>query len=392
MADELSAPLGRKKRSRRNDASGFRLGGLPLGRVLFAVIALVLMAIGGALLFANQPEGGRPVSEIAVSSGVTRNGGSGETPTETSEAEQATTGVSVSEMVSVPATEGEQLQPAEMDFGEAPDASALNAFGVLPELVEESQNGPIPRISASGETPFSAYSRPSISLGSANHKPLVAVIITGMGLSEAGTLEAAEKLPGGVTLAFAPYGRTLARTSAAARDAGHEIMLQIPLEPFDYPDNDPGPQTLLTGQTPRANLDRLLWLLARLGGYSGVVNHMGARFTASAADFGPVMEELGSRGLAYVDDGTSNRSLAANLARNNHVPFAKAEVQLDETPSRAAILDALDKLEVLARANGSAIGVASALPVSIETIAEWAHGLEDKNLILVPASAVMEKP
>ena len=32
---------------------------------------------------------------------------------------------------------------------------------------------------------------------------------------------------------------------ARAREAGHEVLLEVPMEPFDYPDNDPGPQTLL---------------------------------------------------------------------------------------------------------------------------------------------------
>ena len=55
---------------------------------------------------------------------------------------------------------------------------------------------------------------------------------------------------------------TLDRTTGAARAAGHELFLEVPLEPFDYPDNDPGPETLLTGQPPRANLDKL-YLAAR---------------------------------------------------------------------------------------------------------------------------------
>jgi polysaccharide deacetylase 2 family uncharacterized protein YibQ len=212
-----------------------------------------------------------------------------------------------------------------------------------------------------------------------------------MGLSESGTLDAIRQLPENVTLAFAPYGESLQSTVGTARAEGHEVMLEIPLEPFDYPENDPGPHTLLTNQPPRANLERLFWLMARFGGYIGVVNYMGARFTSAAGDFTPVMEELGTRGLAYLDDGSSNRSLAAQLAASNNMPFARANVQIDTNPSRAAILDALAALEDQARANGSAIGVASALPVSINTVADWARGLEaDSDLLLVPVSTLMQ--
>ncbi len=50
-----------------------------------------------------------------------------------------------------------------------------------------------------------------------------------------------------------PYGADVERLVARARGEGHEILLQVPMEPFGYPDNDPGPQTLLTSLTPEQN-------------------------------------------------------------------------------------------------------------------------------------------
>jgi polysaccharide deacetylase 2 family uncharacterized protein YibQ len=167
-------------------------------------------------------------------------------------------------------------------------------------------------------------------------------------------------------------------------------LLQVPMEPFDYPETDPGPQTLLTGQPPKSNIGKLDWLMARFGGYIGLMNNTGARFTASSADFGPVMEELGTRGLGYLDDGSSNRSIAAQLAQANKVPFGRGDVMLDADPSRGQILAALDSLVSMAQSKGEAIGVISALPVSIATVAEWTAGLADKNVQLVPVSALMK--
>ena len=149
-------------------------------------------------------------------------------------------------------------------------------------------------------------------------------------------------------------------------------MLELPLEPFDYPQNDPGPHTLLADQPARDNLEKLYWLLARMGGYTGVLNHMGARFTASAADFSPIMEELGIRGLAYLDDGTSNRSVAPQLARANNVPFARADAALDTNPARSAILEALDGLQTR-RAN--AAGPSARFPRSPSRSAPLPNGV-----------------
>ena len=195
------------------------------------------------------------------------------------------------------------------------------------------------RKSPPGRNPLRRLFSPPVDAAADTGKPRVAIIVSGLGINQNGTLNAITKLPDAVTLAFAPYGKTLARTVAAARDGGHEIFLEVPLEPFDYPDNDPGPDTLLTGQAPRDNLNKLFHVMSRFGGYVGLINNMGARFTASGADFGPMMEELGARGLGYVDDGSSNRSLAPQLADANRVPFGKVDQTLDANPSRGAILD-----------------------------------------------------
>ena len=87
-------------------------------------------------------------------------------------------------------------------------------------------------------------------------------------------------------------------------------MLQVPMEPFDYPDNDPGPQTLLTTLTSEQNIDRLYWHLSRFQGYAGIANFMGARFTATDAVMQLIIREAAKRGLGYLDDGSSPRSAA----------------------------------------------------------------------------------
>ncbi len=80
--------------------------------------------------------------------------------------------------------------------------------------------------------------------------PRIAIVIGGVGISASGTADAFAKLPAPVTFAFAPYGADLDKLAEHARAEGHEVLLQVPMEPFDYPDNDPGPQTLLTSLTP----------------------------------------------------------------------------------------------------------------------------------------------
>jgi polysaccharide deacetylase 2 family uncharacterized protein YibQ len=391
MADDLSAPLGRKRASaprasKRPEREGKRqLTDLPLARIAFGVAALVIVGVTARILFVNDPMGGRPVAQIDVSG------------TQNVNAVATNVAPSMATITADPETPAAPQPGVTIVGDDVPDGiptgfsvEDANADGLFPELLEDTEHGPIPRIADSGQRPFEAYAQPSLTPANAGGKKLVAIVVTGLGLNKASTAAAIDTLPEGVTLAFAPYGDDLNRVVASARSAGHEVLLEVPLEPFDYPESDPGPDTLLTGQAPRDNLQKLFTVMGKFGGYVGLINHMGARFTSSTADFAPVMEELGSRGLGYLDDGSSNRSVASQLASANRVAFGLADITLDMVPSRQAILSQLKALETRANDTGIAIAVISALPISVQTLAEWAETAEEQGIELVPVSALMK--
>jgi hypothetical protein len=263
--------------------------------------------------------------------------------------------------------------------------------GIDPRLTESSRHGPLPKIAQDGSRASDIYARPVKAIAGKPDAPRVAIVVGGLGISGAATSDALGKLPGAVTLALAPYGGNLAQIAARARNDGHELLLQVPMEPFDYPDNDPGPQTLLTSLDPGKNVDRLQWLMSRFQGYVGIANTMGARFTAAEPSLAPVLQETAKRGLLYLDDGSSQRSVAGQLAGANNLPFAKADLVIDAVPTPSDVDHALARLEAMARERGFAVGMASALPVSIERIAKWAKAVEGRGVLLVPITAVANK-
>lgn len=395
MTSELSAPLARrgvraaKAKGKDGSKGKFSWKRLPIARLAFSGIALLIVAVIGRVVLVETPDGGWPFAEVDINTSRTGNIVAGTTSGRATieVGPEVPIGGADSIITLGDATmEGDGISTLE-------DATAAlvpdRKTGIIPDLSEETEHGPIPRMSATGERPFDLYARPSAA-PTAGGKPMIAVVVTGLGINAASSMEAAATLPGEITMAFAPYGTDLVKTAAAAREAGHELFLEVPLEPFDYPDNDPGPDTLLAGRAPRENIDKLFSVMGSFGGYVGVINNMGARFTSSGADFGPIIEELGARGLGYLDDGSSNRSLAEQLSAANRVPFGKAEVAIDANPTPAAILAQLTALEQRALTEGQAIGVISALPVSIKTLAEWAQTVESRGLTLVPASALMK--
>ncbi|HRL07547.1 MAG TPA: divergent polysaccharide deacetylase family protein, partial [Brevundimonas diminuta] len=194
-------------------------------------------------------------------------------------------------------------------------------------LFQPGPNGPLPRIAVDGRVPAQAYARPFRS----NGKPMVALVVGGLGLNSATTRAAIERLPAEVTLSFVPYAEGLQTWIDMARAHGHEVMIELPMEPTGYPDNDPGPYTLLSSGGADDVAVKLDWLLARATGYFGVTNYLGDRFATSDEGVSALMTNLRQRGLAFLDDGSMRRRPGA-FAR------ASADRVVDEEQTPAAIL------------------------------------------------------
>jgi polysaccharide deacetylase 2 family uncharacterized protein YibQ len=256
------------------------------------------------------------------------------------------------------------------------------------DMLEQSPQGLLPIIAPDGRRPLDVYARPWSGARGAR----VAIVIGGLGLSQTGSQQAIRTLPGEITLAFSPEGNSLVRWMQAARQDGHEILMQIPLEPFDYPRVNPGRGTLTVDAPPATTLENLHKAMGRITNYTGVMNYMGARFTAEPAAMTPVIEDIAKRGLLYLDDGTSARSQGDAIAAQQGAPFAAADVLIDATQDRGAILKKLDELERIARAKGTAIATGSAFDVTVEAVTSWANEAKARGIEIVPVSALVRDP
>ena len=137
------------------------------------------------------------------------------------------------------------------------------------------------------------------------HKPEIAIVIDDMGLNLSGSRRAM-KLPGFITLSYMPYADRLDEQTAAAREGGHELMLHMPMEPIGR--QDPGPGALLINLSADQLQARLDHALDSFGGFDGVNNHMGSKFTAYAPGMEIVIGELQKRHLFFLDSRTSAQS------------------------------------------------------------------------------------
>jgi uncharacterized protein len=393
-ADDLSTPLGQETARRKR---GYRLPFTGM-QALAVLLGLFLAAFAGFAIFNDNPLGGEPTKRIALPR--TSPGEKPASPaTSEADAKPAAKQAAPADQKTVTIIDGSSGSRQNFVIGgDAADKAGNKADGDPPaammagidqRLLEKSRYGMIPVI-ADGLKPFTAYAGEA-DRAKAAKMPVVAIVVGGLGVGAAKTTDAIMKLPPAVTLAFTPYGSDPAKLAERARAQRHEIWLQIPMEPFDYPDNDPGPQTLLTTLDAEQNLDRLYWHLSRFQGYAGIANFMGARFVVADTVMQPIIREAAKRGLGYLDDGSAPRSVASSLAAGLAMPFAKADLSIDAVPTALEIDRALAKLEGLAKERGLAVGVASALPISIERIGAWTRTLESHGVMLVPLTTVMLK-
>ncbi|MCW9046111.1 MAG: divergent polysaccharide deacetylase family protein [Alphaproteobacteria bacterium] len=268
--------------------------------------------------------------------------------------------------------------------GKAPPGKPL-AQAPIRELVEETKDGFLPVKSAAGLSSLKAYARP---FDKNDQRPRIAMIVGGLGLSSAATQAAITHLPPGVTLAFDAYGRQLDKWIPAARAAGHEVLISLPMEPINYPISDPGPLAMLTTLKAATNMVRLNKVLGKGGGYVGLVTTMGSQFTTSENSLRPILLKLKERGVLLVDRGVTPSSKVGKIGGEVGLATARVNVAVDQMATPDSIDLALSELEYAARNNKSAMGIASPYPVSIDRIVAWAAKLKEKNMVLAPVSAL----
>ncbi|WP_311275837.1 divergent polysaccharide deacetylase family protein [Methylobacterium sp. WCS2018Hpa-22] len=389
--DILTRPLGTKSAA-ASRTLGQRLRGVSMPRMsppTLVALAAAGLAIGITILaVTGDPQGGEPAAFAAITlrepaapapvAKAPEPPPASSAPRSAGEVETAS-GVRVVRPAGAAATDAVIIR--------VPDSEPVRLAAPDPRLLERGRHGSVPKIGDGRRRPLDVYARPDPDAGAPGAR--IAILVTGLGVGQAATAGAITKLPPAISLAFSPYGGDLERSVARARDFGHEILVQAPMEPFDYPDSDPGPQTMLTSSRPPENLDRLSWVMSRFGGYVGLVNFMGAKLEGDAAAFEPVLREIGARGLGFVDDGASSRSLATSLGGKLKIPVARAEIVLDALPQADAIDRELARLEAQAKATGFALASAGAMPMTIERIARWASDLEARGVRLVPVSTAL---
>lgn len=306
----------------------------------------------------------------------------------------------------LPASPGTVAEPAlpvtvTPGLGLSVPATSATAFAAIPPvrrveplaeaadpalLDATAQPAPLPRIAADGRQPWQAYGRP---FDRGDDRPRLVIIIAGLGLSVAASEAAVQRLPGAVTLAFDPLAPMIAADVAAARRFGHETLTLLALEAQAFPFEDQGPAAIRADERPAATLPRLDAVLAAAPTSVGVLATGGGGFARAAEAATPLLRRLKERGLLLVDATGGGAALLAREAAALDLPRVYVDLIIDEPAAAAAIDGQLARLERLARERLVAVGLGRPLPATLARIRAWADTLDDRGLVLAPATAAV---
>ncbi len=279
----------------------------------------------------------------------------------------------------------------DQEAGQDRSAAEAPAVGGAPEP-GATQQAALPRPPEAPPPPpvEPAWQRFAMPYAGATNLPRIAVVVGGLGLHDQLTQQAIEQLPPGITLSFSPYARGVETWLAQARAKGHEVMLDLPMEPESFPNSDPGHFGLFVSSSAEENLERLREVLARGSAYVGVAGVMGSRFTQDPEALRPILAALGDRGLLFLDNRATDASEATRLAREMGVPSLYSDRTLDGEFVQANAIDSrLAQVERLARTKGVAVAMANVYPTTFRQLRRWADSLNEKGLALAPVTAVL---
>ncbi len=200
---------------------------------------------------------------------------------------------------------------------------------------------------------------------------------------------AAAALPKEIGFAILPFLPKSAESAEALYGAGHEIWLHLPMEPENYPANNPGPGAILMSMSTNELRAAVHAAIDNIPHAVGVNNHMGSKVTANLKTMTWIMQELKARDMAFIDSRTTIRTVAEDAAVGLGVPVNRRHVFLDNERDRAAIRRQLEEAVRRCRLEGEIIAIGHVDPVTIEVLAEELPGISKRGADLVRPSALV---
>lgn len=217
-------------------------------------------------------------------------------------------------------------------------------------------------------------------------KSTLGVIITGLGLDKNVT-EAAFRMPEEVALGFSPYAEAVNKLVESAYSFGHEPFLNIPMQTYEYPFDDPGPLAIMTNLSKAKNMFRLKAVLSAAEGYVGVIASPKEKVTHSLVNILPVIDEIKKQNAIFVYNEKVSNQFLKQEAFSIGLPVITNYTIIDEELTKEQLSKKLEKIKTMVVNEGlDVIIVGHAYPLTIQVVSNWVQGLKQEGVDIAPIS------
>ncbi|MFH1259331.1 MAG: divergent polysaccharide deacetylase family protein [Elusimicrobiota bacterium] len=160
-----------------------------------------------------------------------------------------------------------------------------------------------------------------------------------------------------ITYAILPFESNTKLAAEKIHQRGGEIILHLPLEPKDYPQQNPGKEALFVSMNKAQIVRQLENNLQNVPYLVGINNHMGSRFTEDFAQMMNLLTIVKKKKLLFIDSYTTPRSVTKAVAAKLLMNTLRNDVFLDNQDELNIIIGQLKKLEKLVLTKGQAIAI-----------------------------------
>lgn len=262
------------------------------------------------------------------------------------------------------------------------------AFPASGMVEDKPPYGQLPIIRAADKMrPFDVYRQPFST--EQLKKPLVALVVLDMGLSEKSSNEFLKSMPKGTSMVISRTARGPQEFVDRARAAGFEVWADLAVEPPQYPANDPGAYALFSNASIDQNLDALYRQLSSFGGYAGVFASSSSPYFLNNQDAEFLSHALFERGLSLAINAPRVDETFLKNAADQKSPFYQGAMLRLEEPVLSERF--IKVAETQAHTQGYSILVITPNSAIRKAIVAWANGLSEKGIVIAPLSVITER-
>jgi hypothetical protein len=224
---------------------------------------------------------------------------------------------------------------------------------------------------------------------SPKYKGTICLIIDDFGYAHNDTIDDFLALDPDYTVAIIPGHHYSASIGNIAHDFGFEIIIHMPMEPYNY-DLESEKEFILTEKLNPAEVDkRITAAFNEIPMAGGMNNHQGSKATENLQLMKSVARSLKKKGKFFLDSFTHPESRGFITMRRFGVKTELRQVFLDHIEDTLHIQNQLDSLVHLSHLMDVAIGIGHVKPITLGILKKEIPRLKSEGYRFVPLSEIV---